>query len=157
MENKRFRVVGIENGLKTVPASVSIICASDDGKLYRGFSTGEANDSCYTYTGFEEVGQNADLEALNIKPLRQCHTMFSDVAETYGVGDVVALGMEPFKDMVFIGRIDRYLEFITENEHQLAANNQDSEKIKNDIDCDIAFLTPLVNAARENGDLPRQL
>ena len=154
MEAKKYKLVGIENCWEIVPAGVYPIFADENNEYYRAYSSGNDDDKCFSFTDFVKMSKEASAR---VKLLKDCMVRAEEIEDTYSEGSTLALAMEINQGIVYVGRIDKYLNFISENKEELASNPNERELMLKDLNDEIDYLTTIVEEARNQGAIPRSL
>jgi len=150
MKDKKYKLVGIENEFNITPDTVYPIYADDENNLYRGYSSGDKDEKCFTFTHFVKVNNNS-----NIKLLENCMTRNDLETEYFGIGDVFVIAMELSKDVVYVGRMDQYLQFIKDNYEAIKNTNGNNDFIERELNDQIDYLSTLVEEAKSQGAIPQ--
>ena len=148
MDEKEYRLVGILNCFDVVPASIYPVFMDDDNFLYRAFVDSEEKEDNYLYTQFVRV---PDDQVDEVRYLSNCMVKLDVEQETFKVGDLALAGIELNNGIVYIGTLDKYLDFINEYKEEIISGYEFREELLSELQNETESIGPLVRKAKENG------
>ena len=121
-----YRIVGTARcilGNEYFPYDMYVVFEGEDKELYIGFSTEQDGfvdasslkrpnyvDRLY-YTSFEKVNEEFKTNYC-FRKLSETDNKMEEIEESYKVGDTVVSAFEYEENKAYIGRIDKFIEFI---------------------------------------------
>ena len=148
--NKKYKLVGTVNPFEVYPCELIPVFEDEDGKYYRAFNTykkdGKWND-CYYFTEFVEATPTRGFRLI------QPEDTLEDIEDEYQVNSVLCMAFESYDHKFYIGRLDKYLEFIENYRNEIEENNnEDSWGCALDEEIN-QYYVDLYNEAVEDGQL----
>ena len=130
----KYRPVGILNILGVTPGEVNVVFKGIDNNLYCGFidDVDEENIS-FIYDEFRLLNESAENR---VKYFNELECDKKGVEDEYSVGNIVISAFQLTEEKIFIGRIDKYVEFLKDYKKTILSTN---EKLVNDIETDIKY------------------
>ncbi len=153
MDEKEYRLVGILNYFDIVPDSIYPVFMDSDNVLYHAFVDDEEKDDNYLYTQFVRVPEE---QVGRVKYLSDCMVKLDCEQDTFRVGDLALSGIELNNGIVYIGTIDKYLEFIKEYKEDIVFDYEFGEELLGELNNEVEDLEPLVRKAKEQGVIRKQ-
>ena len=155
MNKDKYKLVGVLNDIDVVPGFIYPIFIDKNNNLYRGYvDIKEYDNYNCCFTKFTKL---PDEYVSKVKYLSDCIIKFEDDHEEYQIGDLPICGIEINKNVVYIGRIDKYLDFIDLYKEEIAFSNYSeyNELLLTEIEDEIEFTGNLVKIAKEQGLLEK--
>jgi hypothetical protein len=141
---KKYKLVGSLNIYNIVPNFIYPIFQDEDFILYWGFTDDEMVSDIVGpyYTRFLELPSTLIDK---VKFLKTTENTLENINEYYKVGDLAVCGTELDKDKIYIGSLDKYLEYIKKS-----SDNEQLSKYWKDQLCDeIEYIEPLVQESQK--------
>ena len=148
--NNKYKLVGFYNFSDTVPSIIYPVF-SKNSFYYVGQTTDDNNISHYYYTKFKPIFSDGRNKNLKFLPLFKSSLEVEQ--EYYDIGSLAISGIQTSKSKVYIGSLDKYLEFIKEYRKQISAESNYifKKELLAELDGAIAIIQPLVDEARIDG------
>ena len=111
MEKNTYKIVGIINYFNLIPDEPMVVFEGEDKNLYLGYNHILANNFenyyyvCFVCLSSEMLNRIIYLNQLNVKA--------EGLQERYRVGDVIVRGMIESETNIYLGRIDKYVDYLT--------------------------------------------
>ena len=149
MNNEKYKLIGICNPFNIVPFMVKLVFEDEEGNLYLSyFQDKETKEYSPYIKGFTRMS-NEYMKY--VERLSDC-MVNSDALdkEYYSVGELVPCGIELNDGIVYIGPMDKYLEFLIEYKNEIAFSFEFKGDLVKNIEDEIHFIEPLVNQYKKD-------
>lgn len=143
MDNKKYRLVGICNPFNIIPFMIKPVFEDEEGNLYITYIADKETKEYSPYIkGFSRMS-NAYMKY--VKNLSEC-LINSDALnkEYYSIGDLSPCGIEIENNIIYIGQMDKYLDFLKEYKNEIAFKFDFKAELIRNIEGEINFIEPLV-------------
>ena len=116
-KNESFKIVGTLNPYTSpdegfVKGSVYPVFEGKDNDLYIGYTNTETDkEETPIYKCFATMSNNLKK---SVKYLKDTKNTLENIQESYKIGDLSAYGFESEENKIYIGSLDRYIEFLSE-------------------------------------------
>ncbi len=156
MDNEKYKLVGILNSIGYVPNIVIPVFIGANKKLYWAVTSNDETDKVKClYQSFSELPQ---IFVNEVKMISNCIAKTECIQDYYKVGDLPVCGIEIEENGLYIGRIDKYLEFINYYRTDFIASNVSAyeECFIKRLDKEIELIREIVEEAKELGVLDKR-
>ena len=140
MKEEEYQLVGIWNDMGFIPDNVYPVFKGNDDHLYWGFTEIINKDEKEKGIKYKYFYLFPDNYIEKVKYLNELDVELDLDKEKYTIGDNAIYGFQLDKKKVYIGTLDKYLDFITSYKEYLINNYNNCDKgtllsqLQNEID-----------------------
>ena len=136
-KEKKYIPVGILNLLPVIPNQASVVFTDEDNNLYCGFIDDKADlENRFFYNRFVSIPEGEIRE--NIKYFKELKCEKEEVNKSYSVGDIIVLAFQTDENTAYVGRIDKYVNFLNQFKSTLVEGGND-KLLLNEIEDYLVF------------------
>lgn len=123
-KEKKYTPIGILNLVDVVPVEAWIVFSDKDNHLYFGYIDDNADlENKFSYDRFVSLPENEVRK--NIKYFKELKCNKEEVKDSYSVGDIITVAFQIDENTVYVGRIDKYVEFLNQFKNNLTEDKYD--------------------------------
>ena len=156
MDEKKYKLMGIYNDCGIVPNNVYPVFEDENKELYLGLTNDDMNENnTYYFTNFQKMSSDA---VKYVKSLSKYTVKVETTQEYFQIGDISIYGIEMEDKALYIGTIDKYLEFLKWYRMDYLAFDDYEFKTEylKELDAEIEYIEKLVEEAKKDGVFGQQ-
>lgn len=143
MNYRKYKLVGMINVFGVVPYFIKPVFKDEEDNLYCSYNYDESTKNYGPYImGFSKIPNDY---ISYVKDLSNCVVMKETLKDFYSIGDLSIGGIEIKNNVVYIGTIDKYFDYLKYYKDEVVFNHNASDNFLKDLNDEIAFTEPLVD------------
>lgn len=134
IDNEKFTLVGFVNAFNVMPHKIVLVFADKEYDLYEyPINCAEKEEDKIRINQLTPLSKKYAYDNVNYFEEYTC--IKADIKDEYSIGDISVMGFQIDNDFVYIGRIDKYIEFITNYRNKL--NKEENRILYTELTDDI--------------------
>lgn len=154
MQNEIYKMVGVYNMVDVYPTAAVYLVFKKGDEYFIGISGDDAYNVNYYYTEFLPFPEE---KLVNVFFFDKCNLTFEVNSFNSKVGDIVNIAYQLTKKDIYVGTLDKAIEYLKNYRDEVESNNSifDKAGLIEELDIEIEETEELVNKAYQDGAIEK--